>query len=94
MRKLIAVLLATAVFAAGLLTVLLVPMAGASNGGGSQHCEYWYNPIAGNYVVQTQSYGQYKNGSEGKTYTTDRPPASCNFQGDLGGGGTTTVNSV
>jgi hypothetical protein len=73
----------TALAAALALAASAATSAGASNGGGSQFCYYLYNPVAGNYIVFTQTYGQYKNGSEGKSYTTNRPPASCNFEGEI-----------
>jgi len=57
----------------------------ASNGQGnaSQVCEYFYNPIAGNYLVLEYTFGQFNKGVEfpSKQYTTDTPPTSCDFQG-------------
>ena len=70
MRRIIAL-----VTVAALMVVMTMFAAGAALAAPGS-CIYFYNPVAGNFVVQKESpSGQIK------LYATNHPPPSCTFGG-------------
>jgi hypothetical protein len=75
MRRII--LLVTVAAMMAVMTVFAAGAALAQPGGGAT-CEFFFNPIAGNFVVVKVT----PSGNE-RVYTTDRPPANCEFGGTI-----------
>ena len=63
---------------AALMVVLTMFTAGAALAVSEGSCEYFYNPSAGNFVVQ-----KFSASGNFKLYSTDHPPPSCEFGGTL-----------